>query len=307
MLHRLTCAALLALTVPAQLLAEDTAATAPAATESTAPAANALPVTGPLALDTVLAKVGDTEITFGHVVAAYMEAPAPYNQMPLTQIAAPLLQQLVQQEELSQKFSGETPSATAYVLDNTKRKLVATDAMMQHLNAAITDDVIQKAYDEKYPDDASGPVEYHAAHILVKTEDEAKEIVKELNDGADFAQLARDKSTGPSGSNGGDLDWFTPDKMVPEFSAALEGMEPGSISEPVQTQFGWHVIKLMETRQRKPELETVKADIVAELQQNMAATYLDEISANSDSSVADLGSLDLSTQALMPLFMEMQE
>lgn len=302
MLHRLTLAALLALSVPAPLLAQDTAAT-----ETTAPEMETFTVEGPLALDTVLARVGETEITLGHVVAAHMEAPQPYNQMPMAQIADPLLQQLIQQEELSQQFEGETPAATRYMLDNTERRIVATDAMMQHLNETLTDERIQAAYDEAYPDDASGPVEYHAAHILVETEEEAQAIIEQLNDGAEFAQLARDESTGPSGPNGGDLGWFTPDRMVAEFSQAVEAMEPGEVSAPVQTQFGWHVIKLEETRQRKPSLDEVRQELTAELQQSESAAYLDELTANSDASIAELGDLDLGNQAMMPLYMEMQE
>ncbi|MCA1336103.1 peptidylprolyl isomerase [Pseudooceanicola marinus] len=302
MLHRLTLAALLALSVPAPLLAQDTAAT-----ETTAPEMETFTVEGPLALDTVLARVGETEITLGHVVAAHMEAPQPYNQMPMAQIAGPLLQQLIQQEELSQQFDGETPAATRYMLDNTERRIVATDAMMQHLNETLTDERIQAAYDEAYPDDASGPVEYHAAHILVETEEEAQAIIEQLDGGAEFAQLARDESTGPSGPNGGDLGWFTPDRMVAEFSQAVEAMEPGEVSAPVQTQFGWHVIKLEETRQRKPSLDEVRQELTAELQQSESAAYLDELTANSDASIAELGELDLGNQAMMPLYMEMQE
>lgn len=302
MLHRLTLAALLALSVPAPLLAQDTAAT-----ETTAPEMETFTVEGPLALDTVLARVGETEITLGHVVAAHMEAPQPYNQMPMAQIAGPLLQQLIQQEELSQQFEGETPAATRYMLDNTERRIVATDAMMQHLNETLTDERIQAAYDEAYPDDASGPVEYHAAHILVETEEEAQAIIEQLDGGAEFAQLARDESTGPSGPNGGDLGWFTPDRMVAEFSQAVEAMEPGEVSAPVQTQFGWHVIKLEETRQRKPSLDEVRQELTAELQQSESAAYLDELTANSDASIAELGDLDLGNQAMMPLYMEMQE
>ena len=92
MLHRLTLAAVLALSTPAHLLAQDAAAEAPAAS------AEAIAVEGPVTLDTVLARVGETEITMGHVIAAQIEAPEPYNQMPMGQIAAPLLQQLVQQD-----------------------------------------------------------------------------------------------------------------------------------------------------------------------------------------------------------------
>ncbi|WP_010142299.1 peptidylprolyl isomerase [Oceanicola sp. S124] len=301
MLHRLTLAAALALSVPAHLLAQDAPAEAPAAS------AEAIAVEGPVTLDTVLARVGETEITMGHVIAAQIEAPEPYNQMPLAQIAAPLLQQLVQQEELRQQFEGEMAKATGLLMDNTERKLIATDAMLQHLNEVISDERIQAEYDAMYPADAEGPTEYNASHILVETEEEAKALIEQLEGGEDFAKLARDKSTGPSGPNGGQLGWFTPDKMVAPFSAALVEMEAGDISAPVQTQFGWHVIKLNETRERKPALEEVREQIVAELQQSESTAYLDELAANSDASMADMGSIDLSQQSVMPLYQELQE
>ncbi|SNY38461.1 peptidyl-prolyl cis-trans isomerase C [Pseudooceanicola antarcticus] len=301
MLHRLTLAAALALGLPAQLMAEEGQATAPA------PAGDALVVEGPITLSTVLAKVGETEITMGHVIAAQIEAPDPYNQMPLGQIGAPLLQQLVQQETLRQQYEGEMAKASALLLDNTERRLMATDAMLQHLNATITEERIQAEFEERYPEDASGPTEYNASHILVETEEEAKALLERLEDGEDFAKLARDESTGPSGPNGGQLGWFTPDRMVKPFGDALIEMEPGTVSAPVQTQFGWHVIQLNETRERKPELAEVRDEIVAALQESESTAYLDELTANSDSSVADFGSLDLSQASVMPLYQELQE
>lgn len=301
MLHRLTLAAVLALSTPAHLLAQDAPAEAPAADTET------LTVEGPLTLDSVLARVGETEITMGHVIAAQMEAPEPYNQMPLAQVGAPLMQQLVQQETLRQQYKGEMAKASSLLLDNTERQLLATDAMLQHLNAAITEERIQAEYEALYPEDAAGPTEYNASHILLETEEAAQAILERLDDGEDFAKLARDESTGPSGPNGGQLGWFTPDRMVKPFGDALVEMEPGTVSAPVQTQFGWHIIQLNETRERKPELSEVRAEIVGQLQESESTAYLDELTANSDSSMADFGSLDLSQQSVMPLYQDLQE
>jgi len=94
--------------------------------------------------------------------------------------------------------------------------------------------------------------EMHARHILVESEDEAKALAAEAKGGADFAELAKTKSTGPSGPKGGDLGYFTADRMVPEFSAAAQALEPGGISDPVKTQFGWHIIKLEDKRTKAP-------------------------------------------------------
>ncbi|MGR3412034.1 MAG: peptidylprolyl isomerase [Paracoccus sp. (in: a-proteobacteria)] len=104
--------------------------------------------------------------------------------------------------------------------------------------------------------------EYNAAHILVETEEEAKEIKAQLDDGGDFGALAEQHSTGPSGPNQGDLGWFSADQMVAPFAEAVAAMEPGSVSAPVQTEFGWHLIKLNETRMREaPPLDQVRDQI----------------------------------------------
>ena len=105
-----------------------------------------------------------------------------------------------------------------------------------------------------------------ARHILVETEEEAKALKAELDGGADFAALAKDKSTGPSGPNGGDLGWFGLGMMVKPFEDAVLALEPGQVSDPIQTQFGWHVIKLNETRMAEiPSLDDSRAELEGDL------------------------------------------
>ena len=130
----------------------------------------------------------------------------------------------------------------------------------------MTDDALQKAYVEAYGD-AEPESEYNASHILVETEDEAKALVEALEGGADFAELAKEKSTGPSGPRGGLLGWFGKGAMVPSFEEAVIALEPGAISAPVQTQFGWHVIILNETRVKDaPPLDSVRGELMESLQ-----------------------------------------
>ena len=124
----------------------------------------------------------------------------------------------------------------------------------------ITDQEVRARYDKEI---AARPAvnEVHARHILVKTKEEAEAIIKQLNDGADFQKLANEHTTDPSGkSNGGDLGYFGPGQMVPEFEKAAMALEPGSYTkEPVQTQFGWHVIKVEDKRpQQPPPFDQVK-------------------------------------------------
>src|SRR5579864_5897820 len=140
--------------------------------------------------------------------------------------------------------------------------------------AATTDEAMKKVYDEASKQIA-GEQEVHARHILVETEDEAKAIEAELKKGADFAELAKSKSKDPGASDGGDLGFFTKDQMVPEFANVAFSLEPGKISDPVKTQFGWHVIKVEEKRNRKaPDFEQVKPQIETYVTRKAQAEYV---------------------------------
>ena len=127
---------------------------------------------------------------------------------------------------------------------------------------AISDADIRTRYDQVIGQQPS-ELELHARHILVKTEDEAKAIITELGGGADFVELAKAKSTGPSGPRGGDLGFFGKGRMVPQFEQAAFTLKPGEYSKsPVQTQFGWHIIKIEESREKpKPAFDTVKDQV----------------------------------------------
>ena len=139
---------------------------------------------------------------------------------------------------------------------------------------------MKKLYDEQFGNYTG--TEYKASHILVKTEEEASALITELAEGADFAELAKEHSTGPTGPKGGDLGWFDADQMVPAFSEAVKGMEKGAYSkEPVNTQFGWHVILLQDTREAEPPtFEEVKPQLATQLQQQAVARYVAELRQN---------------------------
>ena len=133
---------------------------------------------------------------------------------------------------------------------------------------------MKKVYEEASKQISDEP-EVHARHILVETEDEAKAVEEELKKGADFAELAKKKSKDPGASDGGDLGFFTKDQMVPEFSAVAFALEPGKISDPVKSQFGWHIIKVEEKRNRKaPDFEQVKGQIETYVTRKAQAEYV---------------------------------
>ena len=149
--------------------------------------------------------------------------------------------------------------------DDFKRKLAyaRTKLLMEQLlqteaKAAVNEPAMRKVYDEAIGQMKKEP-EVRARHILVETEDEAKAVAAELKKGADFAELAKTKSKDPGSADGGDLGYFTKDQMVPEFSEVAFKLDKGALSDPVKSQFGWHVIKVEDKRERQPpEFEKVK-------------------------------------------------
>ncbi len=146
----------------------------------------------------------------------------------------------------------------------------------------VTDAEIQGEYD-KFKGQASG-TEYRARHILVEKEDDAKALIAQIKGGASFEELAKKNSKDPgSGQNGGDLDFANPGSYVPEFSQAMVKLKKGEMTEsPVKSQFGFHIIKLEDTREAKfPPLEEVKPQIQQRLNQMKMAKFRDDIRAKS--------------------------
>lgn len=215
---------------------------------------------------TVLAVVNGTEITLGHVILLRSALPEQYDSAPDDVLFQGILDQLIDQTLLGDSAGEETLEVRAS-LENERRALMAALAIDAALGDLPTDEEFQTAYDTAYGDLPLEP-EFNASHILVETEDEAKALVVSLDGDADFAELAKEKSTGPSGPNGGELGWFGIGQMVAEFEAAVMEMEIGAISAPVQTQFGWHVLILNDKRNKPaPTLESVKPELARQLQE----------------------------------------
>ena len=159
----------------------------------------------------------------------------------------------------------------------TRKRLMMDSLLAAEGKAGTTEDAMKKVYDEASKQ-ITGEVEVRARHILVETEDEAKAVVEELKKGADFAELAKKKSKDPGASDGGDLGFFTKDQMVPEFSAVAFVLEPGKISDPVKSQFGWHVIKVEEKRNRQaPPFEQVKGQIETYVTRKAQADFVGKL------------------------------
>jgi len=237
--------------------------------------------------ETVVASVNGKTITLGEMIMMKGSLPQQFAQLPDEMLFDGILNQLVQQALLAESI--ETPPARfAIALKNEQRQLLAAEAIDALLAAQMSEDAIKAAYDAKYAN-AQPATEWNASHILVETEEAAADLAKQAREGADFAELAKAHSTGPSGPNGGQLGWFGAGMMVPAFEQAVAGMQAEQVSDPVQTQFGWHVIRLNETRvAAAPDLAEVRPEIEAELQQKLIEEQLAKLAqgANIDQSAA---------------------
>src|SRR5271156_1172970 len=171
---------------------------------------------------------------------------------------------LVAKQALADKLDGTADFARrlAYYRD----KLAMEGLLTNVSKSATTEEAERKAYDEAAKAQPPEP-EVHARHILLPTEEEAKAALARIKAGEDFAKVATELSKDPAG-DGGDLGWFTKDRMVPEFAEVAFKLEPGQISDPVKTQFGWHVIKVEEKRMKTfPPFDQVKDQAARYVQQ----------------------------------------
>lgn len=229
-------------------------------------------------LGTVVATVNGEEITLGHMLVLSAQLPQEYNQLPDDVLFDAVLDQLVRQAAIAQGLEGGLSTASELALENQRRTFMATETLNARVEAEITEEKIQAAYDADYASAEPEP-QFNASHILVPTEEEALEVKALLDGGADFAETAKEKSTGPSGPSGGELGWFGKGMMVEPFEAAVLEMAAGDVSGPVQTQFGWHIIKVNETGELPiPPLEQVRSEIEERLNQAFVESLIAEYS-----------------------------
>lgn len=254
--------------------ATEAPATQAPATETPAPA-NVLPA--PVNADTVVATVNGTAITVGHMIVLREQLPAEYQNLPDDVLFRGILDQLVQQTALSQSVEDHLSHRDDLAIENDRRAFMARAAVDAATAEPITEEALQAAYDAKYG--AVEPTrEYHAAHILVATEEEAKGLKAEIDGGADFGEVAMAHSTDGAAASGGDLGWFGVGMMVKEFEDAVVMMSPGTVSDPVKTQFGWHLVKLIETRSASaPTLDAVREELSADIRKQAVEARIAEL------------------------------
>ena len=250
---------------------------APLMAQDAVPAEKPAPVAPEGGAGAVVATVNGTNITLGHMIVLRENLPAQYQALPDDILFKGILDQLVQQAALSQTMDGKTTLRDTLAMENDQRGYLSGVSLQTVAGSAVTDSALQKAYDAKFAD-AAETKEYNAAHILVKTEDEAKEIKTKLDAGGDFAELAKEFSSDGASANGGDLGWFSDGMMVQPFQDAVFAMEVGSVSAPVETQFGWHLIQLKETRIKSaPTLDELREELAGEIEQAAVEAHIKAI------------------------------
>jgi peptidyl-prolyl cis-trans isomerase C len=227
---------------------------------------------------TVVAVVNGVEITLGHMIAARSALPPQYQSLPDDVLFNGVLEQLIQQTALAQAGEGEETRGDLLMIENQKRAYLSGIVLGKVAETAVTDEALKKLYDEKYAK-AEPAKEFDAAHILVETEEEAKAIKADLDKGGDFAAIATEKSKDRgSAANGGALGWFGPGMMVKPFEDAVAVMEKGAISDPVKSDFGWHIIKLNDTRLAAvPAFDEVKEELAGDLRQQAVEAKVTEL------------------------------
>lgn len=198
---------------------------------------------------------------------------------PAEQDRSAILTEVISLELASQdgeKKGVENTPEVALQIEQQRRAVIASAAIKAEMaTEPVTDEELQKLYKEKI----GGGSEYKARHILVEDKDKALELIAELDKGADFSEMAKENSTGPSGKSGGDLGWFSPKQMVPPFSEAVATMKKGEYTkEPVQTQFGWHIIILDDVRESTPPpFDQVKEQLKMFVQNQKIQAYISKL------------------------------
>lgn len=247
---------------PTMALAAALTAALPALAQTPAPA----PATGAPRADTVVASVNGEPITLGQMIAAKEGMHEGAAALPASALWDLMLDQMISQTAVAQVQAQSQTQRDKAMLELDRRSYLSGAALERIAAAEPSEAELHAAYDAAFGADKAPKVEYSASHILVNTEEEAKAIEDALAKGADFAKLAEEKSTDNSSANKGDLGWFTPDMMVKPFADAVVALKKGEVSPPVQSQFGWHVIRLNDSRtQVAPQFDAIRDQLAMQV------------------------------------------
>ncbi|MGB0635219.1 MAG: peptidylprolyl isomerase [Paracoccaceae bacterium] len=232
--------------------------------------------------NTILATVGETKITLGHVIALQSRLTTQYKNLDDSTLFNGILDQLIQQAVVAENVKKQNFSEIKYEYENQIRTYLANLYIEKITLRKLSETRIKEFYESQYKISAADK-EFNASHILLETEPEASEVQSMLKANKDFSELAKTRSTGPSGPSGGNLGWFSKGMMVPPFEKAVLGLKVGEISDPIQTQFGWHIIKLIDVREKAiPSLEEVRPKIEQSLRQKDVKTEIQNLTSKTE-------------------------
>ena len=238
--------------VPALAQTPPTATSAPKpAASAPAPAGTPAPGAAAAQPDPIVARVGSDEVHLSDLSESAQTLPEEMRGMPPATLYPLLLDQMIDRKAIviearKEKLQNDpqVQRAIAHATDTALQNAV----LSREIGPLVTDAALHARYDQTIAG-KTGEEEVHASHILVANEDEAKQIIADLNQGGDFAALAKQHSTDPAAQQGGDLGFFKKADMVPEFAETAFALKAGEVAQsPVHTQFGWHVIKVIERR-----------------------------------------------------------
>jgi peptidyl-prolyl cis-trans isomerase C len=238
------------------------------------------------AADPVVAVVDGTEVRRSDVEAVARALPEQYRQVPLPQIYGMLLDRAIDFRLLANAAQAqdlaEDPAVQA-ALQKARADVLRDAYIRQEIEQGTTEDKLRARYDELREAEGFSQEEVHARHILVGSKKEAEEVIAELQGGAEFNALAEERSIGPSAPQGGDLGFFRREQMVPEFAEAAFALEPGEhTEEPVQTQFGWHVIQVLERRMGTPSFEETEPRLRQELAREIVTALVADLRGDAE-------------------------
>ena len=230
--------------------------------------------------------VNGKDIWLDDVLRVAESLPEEFQQTPLENYYAQLVADMIDSQlaaTAARNDHYDKKPEIAAAMQTAANRVLAESWLAEKVRAEITEKAIQSAYN-KFVADTASREQVTASHILVETEDEAKAVISALRDGDEFAELAKEKSTGPSGPNGGALGTFGRGQMVPAFETAAFDLASGSYSDtPVQTQFGWHVIRVDKKEiAPAPDLEAMRAQLTNNLSTQTLSRLLEELRASED-------------------------
>ena len=251
----------------------------------------------------IVANVNNEDISLETMIHAMNELPPEIQSQPFMSYYEDLLERVIDiklfaQEGKKMKLD-EEPSVRA-AIDFVIEKVLMQAFLSKYVQENIKEENIKASYSNFIADETSRE-EIKASHILMDTESEAIDVINMLNDGDDFAELAKNKSTGPSGPSGGDLGWFKRGQMVPPFEKAAFSLNRNEISQrPVQTQFGWHVIKIFDKRiPEAPSYESMKSKLIQDLERKIVSKKIQDL--RNDALIEKLSSSELEPLLNLPV------